>query len=295
MRVERCVVDNRVFLLGLDELYRQAIKWHERQELFTCAQRVVDALGITAADVPIEGDYADDPQLTEYFRMMRALQDVDERRTSDVKSLPEFRRLLDVASAPLYGHPRQRGKLLPVGRDALSQALIDTQPEWSLERLTEAARTVARETDDISLVGLAARIRDPVVLAALRESVVLYAEDVVGCAPLVDQPRYIWKVEDDLAEQAKRFIPAFHELFGDELPPPEPAQAERYWNAYESEEVYGRCVRIGSNDSTSPVRHPHWAIYGPEELAVQEFWHEEVWTTDRCRNALHHHGLPPDL
>jgi len=295
VRTERCVVDNRVFLLGLDELYRQAIKWHERLELFACAKKVAGALGVAPADVPVEGYYGDDPQLTGYFRMMRALQDVHESRTPEVARLPEFRRLLEVTSAPLHGHPRQEGKLLPRGHDALSKALVATQPDWSVERLTEAAHLTAQETDDFSLVGLAARIQDPVVLAALRESVVLYADGVMGCAPMMDPPRYVWKVDKDLAAQAKRFIRAYHDLFDEELPPPNTTQAERYWNAYESGEIYGRCVRLGSNDANVPVLHYHWAIYAPEELRVQEFWHADVWTTDRYRDALRHDGQPPGL
>ena len=31
------VIDNRVFLLGLDELYRKAMQTHERTELRECA------------------------------------------------------------------------------------------------------------------------------------------------------------------------------------------------------------------------------------------------------------------
>jgi hypothetical protein len=295
MRTERRVVDNRVFLLGLDNLYRQAIKWHERLDLFRCAKRVLTALGLAPADVPVEGYYADDPQLTGYFRMMRALQDVDERRTSEVERLPEYQRLREVMSAPLYGHPVETGKLLPKGRDPLSQALVDTQPDWSLEGLTAAAYAVVRGTDDISLVGLAARIQDPVVLAGLRESVVLYADDVIGCAGMEDRPKYVWMVDKDLAAQARRFIRKLHELFGDKLPPPEPAQAELYWLAYDDADVYGRCVRLGSNDAIEPVLHYHWGIYGPDKLAVQEFWHAEIWTTERYRNELHHYGMPPDL
>ena len=295
MFTEQRVVDNRVFLLGLDKLYRDAMKEHERGELLGCARRVAEVLRATPADVPVEGYYADDPQLTGYFRTMRALQDVHESRTSEVARLAEFRRLLEVTSAPLYGHPHEEGKLLPRGHDALAQALVATQPDWSVERLTETAHQAARDTDDFSLVGLAARIRDPVVLAALRESVVLYADGVLGCAPLVDPPRYVWKVDQDLAAQAERFIRAYQDLFGDELPPPNATQAERYWNAYENAEIYGRCVRLGSNDATVPVLHYHWAIFGPEELRVQEFWHPEVWTTDRYREALRHDGQPPGL
>jgi len=292
MRADQRVVDNRVFLLGLDELYRRAMARHECRELLTCAQRVAGVLGVAPADVPIEGYYATEPRLTSYFRLMRALQDVDERRTSEVAELPEFLRLRDVASAPLYGRPELIGKLLPVGRDPLTQALIDTQPDWSVEGLTAAAHTAVHATDDISLVGLAARIRDPVVLAALRESAVLYAMAVLGLERPEDRPQYVWQVDEDLAEQAKRFIRAFHELFGEELPPPDPTQAETYWDACDDNEIYGRCVRLGSNDATEPVRHYHWAIRGS---SVHEFWHPEVWTTERYSGALRDGGPVPDL
>lgn len=293
MPTEQRVVDNRVFLLGLDSLYRQKMKWHERMELLSCATKVAGVLGVAPADVPIEGYYADDPRLTAYFRLMRALQAVDERRAPEVERLPEYQRLRDVASAPLYGHPVERGRLLPAGRDPLSQALEYTQPDWSVALLTETAYTVAQGTDDYSLVGLAARIRDPVVLAALRESVVLYAEEILGCLEVDDRARYVWKVDPELVAQARRFIQAFEELFDVQLPPPEPAQAERYWSAYDDADAYGRCVRLGANDATAPMLHYHWAIYGPEELAVQEFWDSEIWTTERYRNALRHDGSPP--
>jgi hypothetical protein len=47
-------------------------------------------------------------------------------------------------------------------------------PTWTIAGLTAAAYAIAIRTDDCSLVGLAARSRDTVVLAATRESVVLY-------------------------------------------------------------------------------------------------------------------------
>ncbi len=294
MPTERCIVNNRVFLLGLDKLYRDAVKEHERAELLSCARRVASALQVTPTNAPVEGYYAEDPRLTEYFHLVRALQQVDESRTSEVAALPEFHRLRDVTSAHLYGRPQQHDKLLPVGRDALSQALLDTRPEWTVARLTAVAYSTAHETDDLSLVGLAARVQDPVVLTALRESVVLYASLVsLGITP----PReYVWNVDGDLAEQARRFIEGFNALFGEELPPPDPAQAERYWHAYDDNEVVGRCVRLGHDDIQLPVRYYHWAICcGPEELTVQEFWHSEVWTTARYREALDPSGQCPDL
>jgi hypothetical protein len=48
-----CVVDNRVFLLGLDKLYRDAMKQHERGDLLRCARRVAQALHAAPADAPV--------------------------------------------------------------------------------------------------------------------------------------------------------------------------------------------------------------------------------------------------
>ncbi len=198
MSVERRLVDNRTFLLGLDKLYRDSIRRHECTELLLCARAVAGALGIEPADVPVEGYYAEDPRLTEYFRLVRALQNADEHLIPSVESLPEFKRLRAVASAPLYGKSVQQRKLLPVGRDALSEASDKTDP-WTASALIESAEKAARELDDISLVGLAARLRDPVVLAALRESVVLYAEVIAAAAARPATPDYVWEVDADLA------------------------------------------------------------------------------------------------
>jgi len=296
MLAERRVVDNRVFVLGLDHLYREAMKNHERQELLVCARRVASALHVMPADVPIEGYYAEDEQLTEYFRLSRRLQSLDISYLPAVVSLPEFQRLLNVTSAPLYGRPRQTGKLLLVGRDPLSQALDDTKPLWTVPRLIEVAYSTALKTDDISLGGLAARVKDAVVLAATRESVVLYAEQLLG-ALFREEPQYVWEVDEDLAAHAKRFIDTFNALFDEELPQPEPAHAAWYWSAYSDNEIFGRCVRLGYDDTVQPIRHYHWGIHQNAHgiLAVQEFWHPEVWTTTRYRSVLRSSKDLPDL
>ena len=137
---EHCIVDNRVFLLGLDKFYRDAVKQHERGELLSCARRVAQTLDVKPSPAPVEGYYTEDEQLTDYFRLMRGLQNVHAKRTPEVVALAEFQRLSNVTASPLYGRPQQTDKLLlPAGRDALSQALLDTSPEWTVPRLVAAA------------------------------------------------------------------------------------------------------------------------------------------------------------
>jgi hypothetical protein len=288
--IER-VVDDRVFLLGLDALYRSAIKRHERTELLVCAQRVAVVLKIVPADAPIEGYYAEHPDLIGYFRLVRALQNVPLARQSEVEALPEFRRLLAVTSSPIFGPPF-RAYLLPKGNDPLSQALEAGKTElmtaWTVAGLTAAAKTIARQTDDYSLVGLAARLEDPVVLAALRESVVLYARDITGSI-VPARLTFVWRVTPDLCAAAQRFVDAFNTLFGRELPPPTAQFANVYGSAFEESEIIGRCVRLGQATHSGPFYH--WAVVkGPgEQLVVHEFWDDEVWTTTRFRGR---HELP---
>jgi hypothetical protein len=282
------VVDNRTFLLGLDELYRESIKEHERTELLSCARQVAAAVCAAPADVPVEGYYAEDQSLAEYFRLVRALQNVGEGSIRLVEALPGFRRLRDVVSASIYGRPQQSGKLIPMGRDALSEALWRSFPTWTVTVLIEAAALAAREMDDISLVGLAARARDPVVLAATRESVVLYAEMVLGSAVFNREPTYKWEVDDSLCIYATRFVETFNALFDEALPVPRKEHAALFWNACERNRIHGRCVRLGCDDTDTPYRHYHWGIRlkSGGGFDVHEFWDTEVWTTERYQTKL---------
>lgn len=290
---EQCIVDNRVFLLGLDALYRSAMKEHERTELLNCARQVAKTLQVAPANVPIEGYYTEDERLTEYFRLLRALQVEPKCRIPEVAHLEEFQRLDKITAAPLYGWANDQGRLLKVGRDALTQALSDTNPGWTLERLSTRAAEVARERDEFSLVGLAARIGDPVLLAATRESSVAYAEGFLGGIP--PQRTYVWQVDRELAEFASRFIGVFLDLFDEDLPPPTPAQAECYWVAFKSNVVLGRCVRIAYDDRCLPPRHYRWGIYcnSTGKLAVQEFWSSYHWTTAAYRRVIGPEGNCP--
>ena len=59
---EQRIVTNRVFVLGLDELYRQAMKRHECTELLQCAEEVASVLSLAPGNVPVEGDYTESPR-----------------------------------------------------------------------------------------------------------------------------------------------------------------------------------------------------------------------------------------
>jgi hypothetical protein len=280
-------IDNRAFVIGLDELYRNAMKRFESETLLPCARTLTKTLGVSPANVPIEGYYHETPALREYFLRMRRLQEVDESAEAQVARLREFQLLWDVTSSPLFGRAQRQGKLLPVGRDPLTQALLDTRPNWHLENLVKAAYEAAIRYDDVSLVGLAARCQDAVTLAATRESVVLYDE----VATLGGEPEhtYLWRVDAALAEAANRFITTFNRFVPGGLPEAMDGNAEVFYKAYADNDVIGRCVRIGKTEDGS--RHYHWAIATRRvsleglDLLVDEFWSDELWTTEDYRGA----------
>jgi len=139
MNTERRVVNNRVFLLGLDELYRESMKGHERDELLHFARETANALSIVPANVPIEGYYSEDKQLTMYFRLMRALQQVPKARESELANVGGFWRLKQVTESPIFGLPCHGRFLLSAGEDALSVVLKHTFPEWTVDNLTRKA------------------------------------------------------------------------------------------------------------------------------------------------------------
>lgn len=275
-------VDDRFLLFALDRLYRKAMQAFECTTLLAAARTVAEVLEIGPLDVPFEGYYGTDAALAEYFRLMRALQHVSQFREGTVAQRPEFRQLWDVATSPIYGRPERAGKLLPTATDALGQALEDVAPDWTVARLLPAAGRAALRTDDYSLVGLAARVQDAVVLTALRESVVLYAGfKVLGSPP---PPSFDWKVDPELAAQANRFVQAFNALVPEALPTVIPENASLFYDAEKPfADVAGRCVRLGTDPLSRPTRYYHWAICRARqsELRVQEFWSSEVWTTER--------------
>ncbi len=287
MTIEHRVVDNRTFLLGLDELYREAMKTHERGELLLCARATANALCVEPADVPIEGYYSEDEELTEYFRVVRALQKVPKHRDSELQSVHQFTRLKQVTESPLFGPPFDGDSLLSVGEDSLSVALKDTFPDWTIDNLTNTAYEHALRSDEFSLVALAALSRDSVVLAALRESVVLYAMAVGGSA-FFAEPEYVWQVDDIVQTRALQFVATFNDLLNESLPEPVAGNAEAFWNACQEWKIVGRCVRIGFDDSALPINHYHWALDHDADynLIVRDFWDTDIWTTQRYREEM---------
>lgn len=276
------VITDQVLVLGLDGLYREAMKAQESDALLDCARAVARRLRVSPATGPVEGYYTETPELTEYFQTMRALQECRSERRDILEDSRAFHRLEEVTSSPLFGVSCGRGdSLLPRACDPLFFALESAAPEtYSVAGLAESARRFAVDLEDASLVGLAACTGDPVLIAALRETVVLYAADYSW--GIDDQPEvaYRWAVSDPVLERVSGFVTEFNALFAEHLPLPRPEGAPFYWDAYEENDPHGRCVRIAV-DPRRPDGNYHWGVYRVPDgsLAVEEFWSDRLWTT----------------
>lgn len=278
------VVDDRALILGIDELFRAGITRHEHHELLDAARTVARMVGVPPYDGEVEGRYSADPLLEEYFRIVRALQRIDEREHGRVAQAPEFKRLSQVLSSPIFGSMHRTGVLLPRGMDPLAVALRSA-PDWTLGELVRVAHDVAAKHDDCSLIGMASATQDPVAMVALLDPTVLYFEDSTFGNPPV--PVYHWSVTPALAHRAERFVATYVTLFSEEFPAPTPENADLFGAAYFDRAGFvGRCVALGPRQSGRG--YYHWAIYlDPEGVPrVHDFWAEDRWTTQRYRAAL---------
>ncbi len=279
--LEQKIVDDRVFLLGLDAFFREGMKGYEAGELLKLARQIVQELKVDVLDCPIEGYYSETAELAEYFRLMRTLQGCDESRTQDVLSTDSLRRLRQVCGSRVFGDPIESGGLLPAGMDPVAFALDALKPDWKLMEVVRVAKDKSISSNDYSLVGLAARYGDPVIIAAIRETVVLYAV-AIGCA--IEEPEYIWRVDDDLAQMARRFTATVKKDIGFSIPDPTAGNCKAYYHSGANNHILGRCVRVGYNNTVTPNVHYHWAIRLMDgEYEVDEFWDEDLWTTEMYR------------
>jgi hypothetical protein len=217
----------------------------------------------------------------EYFRLLRALQAVDESRVGEVADVAAFDRLVEVTSSPVFGKKGDHG-LLPRSIDPLHEAL-DSLDDWTVGAVVACVHDIAAASADCSLVGLAAQTRDPIIIAALRESVALYSATLSldEMPPLL---RYHWRVDPALEARATRFVRIFNDLFDEELPAPIAENAEEFHLGRVESRIHGRCVCI----ALDPPRYYHWAIdkRADGSYFVEDFWADALWTTRRYRTEL---------
>lgn len=285
MKTEIIVVDNKTFVLGLDELYREAVKYYERTELLNHAKTLAELLNLEPLNCPIEGYYYEEPELTEYFKLIRAIQEVPIENLDIVKKEESYKRLYQIVTSPIFGNDFDKGKLLPRSSNPFNVSLKKTFPNWNMQTITQEAYQLAGQSNDFSLVTLGVLTKDPIVITALRESLALYMAAVAAGIPEPVQYKYEWRVDSEIEKRAKLFVSEFNSLFNNELPLPCEKNAETYYYACKTEGLFGRCINLGNNNNPSNMQFYHWAIKFNSDYNLEacEFWDSKIVTTQEFR------------
>ncbi len=275
----KIVVDNRAFVVGLSELFRQEMKSYEVANLLPLAETACEALDLSPAVVQVEGHYTESAELERYFRLIRALQNAEIREVTPGSAKDAIFRLREVLASPAMGRVESKDKLLPRTTSPLSEALLILS-NWSIDGLSRQAAQLVRR-DDAGLVAVAAAAGDPVALCVARESMALVAD--VEFAE-IELPEFVWAVSERVAEVACRFVSALAETTGILLPEPETTSSHLYGQAARDAELAGRCILIGERFG-NPYPYYHWYIDSNDgQLTAKDFWSSNVWTTTTLRD-----------
>ena len=265
------------------------MKVFETECLLPYSKALMNQLSLQAQNFPIEGYYVESDALKEYFLNIRTLQKRSNVDAQSVRNSEPYQALLKVVSSEIYGSKLLQSEgFFPERLNSLYSALDTTDPnDWTVETLTDKAYQFSVADNDISLVGLAAFIQDAVVLAALRESVVLYSAIASGSELEPPTYKYVWNVSEELQSRANQFIQLFNQLTSSPIRQACAENTEYFNNAYEDNEILGRCVFIGFDDSKIPKAYYHWAINYEDQggnLVVDAFWDTKIWTTEYYQN-----------
>lgn len=272
------VVDNRLFVVGLSELFRQEMKIYEVQVLLPLAEEACNALRLPPADVPIEGYYYESDALAKFFRLIRALQQKEIKDVSGFSDLKAFEKLRRVLCSPAMGRVENFDQLLPQTTSPFGESLRFLS-DWSIDALSKQARKFVRQ-DDAGLLAVASATGDPMALCIARESSAL-----LSCVEMaaLETPDYAWHVSEDVSKVAHRFVSALAESTGILLPEPKASSARIYGQAAEGADLYGRCILVGQQIG-NPYPYYHWYIDSNETgLVVKDFRSSAIWTTETLR------------
>jgi len=303
------VVDNLQYFRAVDSEVRKHMKRFEAGLLPIARQAVKDA-GFPVKDVPIEGYYHENPELREYFTLIRTLQD-----NFTKKITPTIEKLHDVYTHPIFGlgqgrptaisdrdnkkvmYPNEPYSTVSQVADPVSVASMKIMPNWTIER-------IMAEVDKLNLgtclVGLALLVdtespSNPLATCMACETTVLSRMKAIarGASPM---PEVEWRVSREVEEYGERVIKGYNDLFKNYAASGLEAEKVTPKNAaliLENVPPLERCVNINI-DATRIDGYYHWAIeHDGERHVVLEFWSSHIVTTkdwQRNRSAVEYNA-----
>jgi hypothetical protein len=274
------VVDDRLFVVGLCELSRDALSPYEVTTLLPRAEAACRTLAIEVSAVAIEGYYSESPELERFFTLVRALQRARMPSVAPGPGADAIHFLRRVFCSPAMGRVADMEHVIPRASSPFGQALREAR-SWSVATLCEQARALVGPSD-AGLVAVASATADPIALCVARETVALSA-DVEFAEP--EPPNYVWVVSGTVAQVAARYVAALAETTGITLPDPVPTSAARYGGAGQKAELNGRCILVGEQPASEyPFYHWYVDARGMTPVVI-DFWSSHVWSTDTLRNS----------
>lgn len=314
------ILTNTDFYRRFEASVRENMKKAETEVLPTAKQAIKDAR-IKPADCPIEGYYYETPELTEYFKIIRALQNSDNYNSTITESI---RKLHDFYSSDALGFEQAYPTAInPKARYTDEKPVIISgrieQITIAVEKLTnklplEIIKKILNKKnvcDNLfemplhkNLGGLALLIDkiehekqkdtyEPfcATLSAETTSLSRALAPAAGCAP---PERGDFQVSPEVVRQAKIVGYAYNKLFKNSGIKTEIAwEYSNFWDA--ELPVYNdflpptiRCARLFSWDKQEPHEHYHW-ITQEYNTKVEEKWAPNIITTQELLNQKYSH------
>ena len=276
------IVDNRLFIIGLTELFRSEMKVYEAGTLLPIAQAVCQALAVEPAQVPVEGYYYESEELTHFFKLVRALQRTPMPSAVPKPVLDGIHALRKALHSPAMGRVAESSNVLHLNSSPFTQAL-ETTDQWVMQAIADASQKFVRD-DDAGLVAVACASGDPVAICATRETMALTEMVCMASPEEPEVPHFIWQVTAAVEDVAKRFVSALQEATAIMLPPPAPEAAETYAMAARDAYLDGRCILVGQQPpSIGPLYHWYIDAWAGAPKVI-DFWSNSMWTTEKLRD-----------
>jgi hypothetical protein len=268
------------------------MKKYETKYLLPLVIELFKKLAITQKEYPIEGYYYESEELKNYFNYIKTFQQVSIKYKKDIQNMLGYKKLTELYCSGLYGKYEYKNNILPQIKDPIYYALESLSVEnWNVKNIINEAFTIINDIGNTTIIGLGIALKNPVIVTALRESVVLYPD--FYCTGVPDFTikyinKYIWNVSKEIENLANTIIETFNGICKYKIPKAIEKNAKIYFEEFSSNPINLRCVRIGYDDFSG--KNYHWAIKNQKYLTSNykfiEFWDKNLWTTENAKNDL---------
>jgi hypothetical protein len=284
------IVGDFELILALDAFYRHRMQKYETEDLLPLVIEIFQKLGISPDKFPIEGYYYESEKLESYFNYIKTFQQVSIKHKEDLQNMLGYKKLTELYCSGLYGKYEYKDNILPQVKDPVYYAMESLSTEkWNVKNILDMAYTIINDIGNTTIIGLGILLKNPVIVTALRESVVLFPEFYTAGDPdftIKYINKYIWNVSKEIEKLANTIIEIFNGICPYKIPNATEINAELYYKEFTSNPIDIRCVRIGYDNLSG--QNYHWAIKNQEYLTsnykFMEFWDEKLWTTEDAKN-----------